>query len=399
MKKRFLVAGGRTLAYTVSAMLLMTACAEKKQSGFTVSGTYSNADRLAFVEGPVQKVYLVEVPYAKNDQGVILDSARISGSHGQFSLNTPVKAQQLYELVFGNNALGVPLVNDAPEVKVSVDLGKRDDFYTVSGSEASGQLKDLINVFGKKNFEVERAMADLDSVKRINGSDSAQLAMTGRKNAAVQDMNTYLKQFMNTNSNPTLCALALNWASQSFSKTEFESALKDLVAKYPENQIVAGIKKSWDQQLTQMANEQGQPSQLVGKQAPELTLPDVDGKPVSISSFRGKYLLVDFWASWCGPCRMENPNVVAAYAKFKNKNFAILGVSLDKDKEHWVDAIRQDRLEWTHISDLKYWGSKAVEVYGFNGIPYNVLIDPQGKIIAEKLRGEDLENKLKEVLH
>ena len=153
-------------------------------------------------------------------------------------------------------------------------------------------------------------------------------------------------------------------------------------------------------QLAQMAEQekQEQANSWVGKQAPELSLPDVSGRHISLASFKGKYVLVDFWASWCGPCRAENPNVVKAYNEFKGKNFAILGVSLDKEKDAWQEAIRSDRLEWNHVSDLKFWESEAVKTFKFNGIPYNVLIDPQGKIIAESLRGDDLENKLKEVL-
>ena len=137
---------------------------------------------------------------------------------------------------------------------------------------------------------------------------------------------------------------------------------------------------------------------LLGKLAPNLTMPDLNGKAVSISSFKGKFLLVDFWASWCGPCRQENPNVVAAYNRFKTKNFTILGVSLDQDKDAWQAAIAKDNLTWNHMSDLKQWQSAAVQTYGFEGIPFNVLIDPTGKIIASGLRGEQLEKKLEEVL-
>lgn len=125
---------------------------------------------------------------------------------------------------------------------------------------------------------------------------------------------------------------------------------------------------------------------------------DVNGKPVSLSQLKGKYVLVDFWASWCGPCREENPNVVAAYDEFKNKNFTILGVSLDDNKAAWLNAITEDKLDWTQISDLNRGNSLSLTAYGFDGIPYNVLVDPQGRIIATGLRGSALQRKLAEVL-
>ncbi|WP_413669875.1 redoxin domain-containing protein [Mucilaginibacter sp. Mucisp86] len=137
----------------------------------------------------------------------------------------------------------------------------------------------------------------------------------------------------------------------------------------------------------------------LGAIAPEFAEADTAGKMVSLTSFRGKYVLIDFWASWCGPCRRENPNVVKAYNAYKGKNFTILGVSLDRPnaKDKWLAAIHKDGLTWNHVSDLKFWDSKAADLYAVRGIPQNFLLDPNGKIIGKNLRGEDLQNKLAEL--
>lgn len=136
----------------------------------------------------------------------------------------------------------------------------------------------------------------------------------------------------------------------------------------------------------------------VGKKAPGITQFDVEGNPYSLQDLKGKYVLVDFWASWCPPCRAENPNLVATYAEFKDKNFEILGVSLDRDMESWTKAIKDDNLTWKHISDLQHWNNGAAGVYGIKAIPQNVLVDPNGIIIARNLHGENLNKKLKEIL-
>ena len=258
-----------------ACMIFAISCQTRKKGTFSVSGTFKNADKLSAIAGPISKVYLEEVAYGKDQPPLILDSAKLPVSNGSFSLAGAGKTQEIFEIVFGNNVIAVPLINDASEVRVNVDLGKQDDFYTVSGSEASAQLKELVTVFGKKNFAVEQSMAALDSLKQANAPDSALLAGTAVKNNAIQDLNIYLKQVVNTNTNATICALALSWASRSFPRSDFEASLSDLHKKYPDNAVLNALQQSYELQKQQMAQqeERDRENSWVGKQAPDFSLP------------------------------------------------------------------------------------------------------------------------------
>ena len=195
--------------------------------------------------------------------------------------------------------------------------------------------------------------------------------------------------------------------------------LKPLIAKNPSSPVLAFVLNEWAPRMSlselkeavnmfdsslapalQTLQERIKIKERleIGSVAPDFSQNDPDGNPVSLSSFRGKYILVDFWASWCPPCRAENPNLVNAYHKFKDKGFTVFGVSLDRDKAAWLKGIEDDKLEWAHVSDLAYWQSSAAAIYEVRSIPANFLLDPDGKILAKNLRGEELHIKLKEIL-
>jgi peroxiredoxin len=176
-----------------------------------------------------------------------------------------------------------------------------------------------------------------------------------------------------------------------------QSSENEALAEKLFNLLSKDVKNS---QLSQYLNQQLALAKInpIGSQVADFSQTDTSGKTVKISSFRGKYVLIDFWASWCRPCRAENPNVVAAFNKYHDKNFTVLGVSLDQAKPAWLSAIHMDGLTWTHVSDLKGWGNEVAALFHVVQIPQNLLIDPKGKIIAKNLRGEALDNKLGEIL-
>lgn len=384
----------RKIILPVSLILLLAGCENKDKGSFTVSGNLRNAS---------SKMVYIEETNLTSGEKTVKDSSAIS-SEGKFSMKVEATQEAVYNLRLQNDAPPfATIINDASKITVDADFNKQFDFYNVSGSKDSKAIQDYLSKISEMQRDKFSLAFQVDSISKNNGDPALAESLNVKQKQIAKDLKTYTQQTVQQAEKAPFAFFVLatyqGWASNpnykmiGFSSQELVGLLNEMVNKFPGRTDIAGVRNSVESQI---------PKTLwVGKDAPEISLPDTEGRTVRLSSFRGKYVLVDFWASWCGPCRRENPNVVEAYNQFRNKNFTILGVSLDRpgQKEAWMKAIVDDKLNWTHVSDLKYWQSEVVPVYQVGSIPFNVLVDPAGKVIAENLRGYALEQKLQEVLN
>lgn len=321
-----------------------------------------NSQEKAVIKGKIKKGRGKMIYLQQNEGNKIkyIDSAKLN-IFGRYKLQTIVDKDDFYQITIDKKETHFLILKAGDEVFIKSPLDFKDKNYEVKGSLDSKLIQEFLEV--KSNKEITK-----DSLSK------------------------YVMNFIKNNSKSLAIFATLNDVKDI--KKAIQIAEKGIGESYKNSNYHNSLKNAL-KQIAQTEQSQKSSKTPFGTIAPELNMVNPEGKIITLESLRGKYVLIDFWASWCGPCRRENPTVVRLYNKYKDQGFDVYSVSLDKSKSRWVAAIEKDGLIWdNHVSDLKGWGSAATRLYGFRGIPYTVLIDKEGKVIATRLRGAALENKL-----
>lgn len=359
----------KRLTYVLFVALAFAACKDK--SKFTIEGKFENT-------GAENKVYLFGM---SNNDMMVLDSTVLSPK-GEFKFTRVSPESDFFRINIGQNEY-IIIAKNGDEINFSADLSDKTLNYKISGANDSEKLTEFNALKHKYSTKVEDIKAEFERkvAENPNERDNLVKQITPKYMKAVEDVNAAVVRFANENTNSLVSFYAISLVNPTGNESALVSYAEKVSNELKKNTAV----KNFVEKVQKLKQVQ------VGQQAPAFTIPGIDGKEIKLSDFKGKYVLVDFWASWCAPCRQENPNVVKAYHKFKNRNFTILGISLDKDKAAWAQAIKQDALTWAHASELNDFEGATVRLYQIEAIPSSFLIDPTGKIIARNLRGEDLE--------
>ena len=363
-------------SWKLLCLLLLAGCSDFGFDGYEITGQLENANG--------GYIYLDELT---SSSILPRDSALINGD-GNFLMKGQIEEIGFYRLRIAQNNFVNIVLNKDDKLKLIGDVQNLYGSYKIEGSKDANLLyefNDFNRKFGMKTDSLRRLAA---TYNRSPNSDSLNIIINNAYTILLNDKRNYAKQFVSDNSSSITALAAVESLDSEKELKLFIKLDRDLYALYPE----LGYVKSFHARVAQLSKL------AVGSEAPQIVLNDPAGNKVPLASLRGKVVLVDFWASWCKPCRFENPNVVRMYNKFKEKGFEIYGVSLDKNKAAWVQAIKQDNLKWTHVSDLGFWNSAAVKLYDIKSIPQTYLLDEYGIIIGKGLRGKALEKKLEEVL-
>ncbi len=374
----------RLIIVPLSLVLCFAGCAQK---GTTISGEVLNADG--------ETVVLEKLSATK---ATPVDSLEIK-QDGTFVLNAgELTDPGFYRLMLDPKNFVVLLLENGEKVEVS---GNALDFYqtySVTGSKGSEVLRTL-DLQRRSDFDITDSLKKVFQGFQMAGHprlDSIAESIDQTFRELQQANRVYVKQLIDDNPGSLVTLSAVQGLDPDEDLDVFQQVSDNLTAKYPNSEYV----KQFKLQLTDIkAKQQATTRTNIGSPAPEIAVSTPDGGAIKLSDFRGKVTMIDFWASWCKPCRMENPNVVKVYNRFKDKGFEIFGVSLDQSQEKWIQAIAQDGLTWKHGSELKFWQSSFVPAYNLDGIPMTYLLDENGIIIAKGLRGEELEQKLEELFN
>lgn len=362
---------------------LLFSCGNKNklEGGYYVFGKIKNAEN--------ETVFIEEI---KGNQAIVIDSTKINNRE-EFEMTGMVKEKKIYSFRVANKMAALFFLENK-EIEINADLNDFDN-YQIFGSEESSILKKLNGKikqdYQKLNELKQKFNEHLSYEMQQNIPDSLKqtFKIDKKYSTTFSEQQKFLGEFIDTIKDAMLAMYAAQFVNPDFSFASYKTAAEKVKNQIPNSEDAKVFLQNVEN-LSKLA---------IGAEAPEINLPDPDGKDIALSSFKGKVVLIDFWASWCRPCRMENPELVRIYEQFKNKNFVIYSVSLDREKNKWTDAIKQDKLVWKeHVLVVNPQAQSPSLDYQVASIPTSYLIDKEGKIAAKNPRGEELEKKIESLL-